>query len=476
MTLTFLFHCIFLFFRLSSAFVSAPWSRQTFSIRADGLSSSVNVNRRSTTRMWAESLSTNSTSPLDRKRRFPNFLFWKNRDDDNVTSSNENITAITTTTFDAADAPEEGNPIFDFDMDYEESFPEDNLNDDSETIQEMSNGQEASRGLLEMPPNNGDEETLEAVETTTDKFDGEAQSIQDETSDSFDKENTKGFFLGEEASGSVAEKRIPVSDDEIEAEVKLVDDKSRDAGNENTNPKFAAKRKRKKKKLGLNFLARRNRNKDLITSQKVSEVAMTFPGDSSSNKPERKKKKQSIIAKRAIQIITLAGLVALVAPFISDEILEGRMSVQPTQEISRRKKLDYLDPVVESSEQAFSEEYIPPSLKKRLASLEERRSFALSFVTDAVQKIGPSVVRVDTETHLQDQTEPQPPGWIQQGQGSGLIFSKNGFVLTNAHGEYLYCRKHALCTTPFQIKSPPICPFSPFSLYAQSWMMPPKSP
>jgi Trypsin-like peptidase domain len=71
-------------------------------------------------------------------------------------------------------------------------------------------------------------------------------------------------------------------------------------------------------------------------------------------------------------------------------------------------------------------------------SFNERRTEALGFITEAVEQIGPCVLRIDTETRLvpdeaQSTLPPSATGYVQQGQGSGLIYSQDGLVLTNAH-------------------------------------------
>ncbi len=59
-----------------------------------------------------------------------------------------------------------------------------------------------------------------------------------------------------------------------------------------------------------------------------------------------------------------------------------------------------------------------------------------SFVADAVAKVGPAVVRIDTRRQV---ANPMgmfgggPPVQQQQGQGSGFITRSDGVLLTNAH-------------------------------------------
>lgn len=250
------------------------------------------------------------------------------------------------------------------------------------------------------------------------------------------------------------------------------------------NPTYTASTKRVKKKPS-------------IASKRGSELAVSFPqpnkkrgsnnnssGGGNNNKTElSKKKKQPGTLGSALRILTLI-VVILVYPFITDEIGD-RMTVSTTSrmrtdrddhrgmeipgleldgaELEKPLTLSYMDTNVDDENVVVEEEnpqdapsntkegkkgkdapvsppepsfVVPPPPTKGNAPLKERRRMALSFVTDVVNEVGPAVVRVDTETHYRDnhRDSPQPPGaYVQQGQGSGLIFSKEGFVLTNAH-------------------------------------------
>lgn len=60
------------------------------------------------------------------------------------------------------------------------------------------------------------------------------------------------------------------------------------------------------------------------------------------------------------------------------------------------------------------------------------RTSALSYVKDAVKNVGPSVVRIDTETRVREVFD-HPPDFTHGGQGTGVMFSSDGLVVTNAH-------------------------------------------
>jgi hypothetical protein len=198
---------------------------------------------------------------------------------------------------------------------------------------------------------------------------------------------------------------------------------------------------------------------------------------------ENKRKQQRGIIARVLQFLTLSCAVFVVSPIISEElsgIYEGRMPSYASKE--RRAYTppapasDDMKPRTNDESRTNNEQYSPRNYPRgertkptddvpggkqyspgnypkaeptkptdevpgaNLLSqvpLEQRRRLALSFVTEAVDKIGPAVLRIDTETHLMGEEDGLPPstrpGFVQQGQGSGLIFSSDGLILTNAH-------------------------------------------
>ena len=212
----------------------------------------------------------------------------------------------------------------------------------------------------------------------------------------------------------------------------------------------------KKKKRFFGIFGRKQDMEDSIADQKTSELVVSFPesGSQSSSSSPKKKKKRGTVVTRVLRAVALIVAVSVVVPFVTEEVIDSRMSIQPSERIRSVVEIEspdpFLDTVAEDAESFAGENTAPsenpgaPSTVQKQPrligkgsssmSLNEKRSAVFSFVTDAVREVGPSVVRVDTETHLEDgQPSPHPLGYVQQGQGSGLIFSVDGFILTNAH-------------------------------------------
>ena len=83
-----------------------------------------------------------------------------------------------------------------------------------------------------------------------------------------------------------------------------------------------------------------------------------------------------------------------------------------------------------------------------LSPLREVRALEHSFVADAVRRVAPAVVRIDTERTVERQPfdptlidpllrdllgDPPPGPERERGQGSGVVIDPKGLVLTNAH-------------------------------------------
>jgi S1-C subfamily serine protease len=226
------------------------------------------------------------------------------------------------------------------------------------------------------------------------------------------------------------------------------------------DPPSSMEQSKKKKKL-FRMFGRKQDMPDSIADQKTSELKVSFPesGSQSSSSPEKQKKRGTVIT-RFFRAVALIVAISVVVPFVTEEVIDSRMALQPSERIRSREEIESpdlsFDTVAEDTE-SYKGEITAPSENTDAPStvqgqgqqrvqprvigegsssipLKEKRSAVFSYVTDVVREVGPSVVRVDTETNLEDgQPSPHPPGFVQQGQGSGLIFSVEGFILTNAH-------------------------------------------
>jgi len=288
-----------------------------------------------------------------------------------------------------------------------ETNPLDDDVDASEDSEEKGTSTQATDPMREIP-----EDEFDGIEFAS------VEDLSDFTSDDENERNISGeaeTTISEEAETTVSEEAETTVSEEAEATI------SEDA--ETTTSEEAE------------------------SSEELEVTSPMKPSQPTNTIGRKPGKKESSFVSRAFRTVSLFLAVLVITPLVRGE-LESRFTMPSS--IGARFRLEEQDVVIpdepekrdtpkislesqEAMEESLKESLEAQSLRSRPMSADEKARSVLGYISDVVERVGPSVVRVDTESYLLGQTDSPPPGYIQQGQGSGLIFSDKGFVLTNAH-------------------------------------------
>ena len=325
-------------------------------------------------RLWASS---NSTSARNSKRQLIKNLFRNKR-------KSQDVVVFQALTDDTSNSTK---PII---VDAEDGDKKTSKDEDLVESESISN--EESSDFVEESPES------EVVDVKKDEDDEDSETPKEDSTDVIDAVVEESAIAEEETKPKTNESKVSVSLDDVNEELKAVSDDEEEQeaekpkavekpklpdpldpyanlvyfsenaddvkeemakdtleeadGAENTSapddPSNLEQSKKKKRFFGM--FGRKQDMQDSIADQKSPELVVSFPesGSQSSSSSPKKKKKRGTVVTRVLRAVALIVAVSVVVPFVTEEVIDNRMSFQPSERIRSLEEIESPDPFVDT--------------------------------------------------------------------------------------------------------------------------------
>eukprot|EP00638_Chattonella_subsalsa_P009351 CAMPEP_0117750194 /NCGR_PEP_ID=MMETSP0947-20121206/10207_1 /TAXON_ID=44440 /ORGANISM="Chattonella subsalsa, Strain CCMP2191" /LENGTH=580 /DNA_ID=CAMNT_0005568283 /DNA_START=274 /DNA_END=2016 /DNA_ORIENTATION=+ len=194
--------------------------------------------------------------------------------------------------------------------------------------------------------------------------------------------------------------------------------------------------------LGSAASAAKDSSQMVAAMAKVPESARIIPSDALSQRAALPRRRYAVVRRRRKDLLEATSMAELnrdsSLPTSYQEMTDENNGVTslPSAERQRRRSIVSKDAPIKTKE-SLATSTLDSILSKDKNSQQQKMMAASrasnSFVSDAVKRVGPAVVRIDSERLGMLAGLDQLGGDLDRGQGSGFIISENGEILTNCH-------------------------------------------